>query len=449
MVGQKVRARGWKRFRALFSLRALIALGLGAIVLATLLSLSGSGQVWHLIAGFPLLSIAVLFALVVGRELLRSIQWRLFLNAIGIHASRREAFLTLAGGDAAQVLPGGLYFQDLLISRELQTGVSAPLAATALMIWMEITLAMLVLAALGLPGIPALRPVMAFCAIGSLVVMVLLHTRLLDGVRLLLCRLEKALASKSASGGWVAIRPTSLSRAPQATGGASRAGAVSTRRERLALSAGLRKLIAGMDTFIGSFAGLSHPKVLVSGLALCTAYTTLTILGFYLVCAGLGISSIGPAQAAAIYSLVLGVVDANPLPSDLGLSELSGVGGFLAFHVDAAAGLAAMLTFRVLLLLSEELVAGAAFVLFREETRRLFRRKGAPAEHWADRPRGGAPGGDSAWRHGSPCGVPDAPASTQPPATRRQYAGASSCGVLDAPASTQSATTRDRLQCIA
>jgi len=71
---------------------------------------------------------------------------------------------------------------------------------------------------------------------------------------------------------------------------------------------------------------------------------------------------------------VLAVVDVNPLPSDLGVSELSGVGGFLAFHVSAAAGLAAMLTFRILLLVGEELVAAAAFLILRKETRRLFER---------------------------------------------------------------------------
>src|SRR5262249_5706062 len=78
-------------------------------------------------------------------------------------------FLTLAEGDAAQILPGGLYFQDLLISRELETGLGAPLGATTLTIWMEVTVSMLALALLGLPGIPLLRPVMALRGVGSLV----------------------------------------------------------------------------------------------------------------------------------------------------------------------------------------------------------------------------------------------------------------------------------------
>ena len=338
MLGQKVRARGKDRLRALLNPKVLIGTVLGAIVLATLLSLSDIKTVWHIIEGFPPIFIPVLFALVVGREALRAVQWRIFLNAIGIQATRREAFLTLAGGDAAQILPGGLYFQDLLISRELNTTVSAPLAATTLMIWMEITMAMLALAVLGLPGIPVLRPVMAFCGIGSLLVLLLAHTRLLNSVRSLFCFCEGPLA-------------------------------------KIKLGKFGRNLVAGMDNFLASFAGLSDPRVLLTGLGICAAYMALTIIGFWMVIVGLGISIVGIAQATAIYSLVLAVVDINPLPSDLGVSELSGVGGFLAFHVSESAGLAAMLTFRILLLIGEELVAAAVFLLFREETRRLFRPK--------------------------------------------------------------------------
>ncbi len=340
MLGQKVRARGKDRLRALLNPKVLIGTVLGAIVLATLLSLSDIQTVWQIIQGFPPIFIPVLFAMIIGREMLRSGQWRIFLNAIGIHATRREAFLTLAGGDAAQILPAGLYFQDLLVSRELNTTVSAPLAATTLMIWMEVTMSMLALAVLGLPGIPALRPIMAFCGIGSLLVLLLAHTRLLNSVRSLFCFCEGPLA-------------------------------------RIKLGKVGRNLIAGMDNFLAAFAGLSHPKVLLTGLGICAAYMALTITGFWLVIVGLGISTIGIAQATAIYSLVLAVVDVNPLPSDLGVSELSGVGGFLAFHVSEDAGLAAMLTFRILLLICEELVALAAFLLFREETRRLFRPKDA------------------------------------------------------------------------
>jgi len=332
MLSYKTRKRGLHRLRSIFSPKVLIATILGAVILATVLSLSDISAVWHIMEGFPPHVIPILFALVVGREILRSIQWRIFLNAIGIHASRREAFLTLAGGDAAQILPAGLFFQDLLVSRELNTSVSEPLAATTLMIWMEVTVAMLALAILGLPGIPALQPIMAFCGIGSLVVLLLAHTHALNLVLNLVRRFE----------------------------GKFRRG---------------RKLVQGLESFVGSFAPLSHPKVLLSGLVLCAAYMTLTIYGFYLVCVYLNIPGIGVPEAAAIYSLVLAIVDVNPLPSDLGVSELSGVGGFLAFHVPASAGLAAMLTFRITLLLSEELVAVGAFLIFHEETKRLFRPK--------------------------------------------------------------------------
>jgi|GEM_PF-5684787 uncharacterized protein (TIRG00374 family) len=335
MIGHKVRARGRQRLQAILSPRTLITTILGIIVLATLLSLSDITRVWHIIEGFPPLVIPALFALVLVREMLRSSEWRVFLNAIGIHASRREAFLTLAGGDAAQVIPGGLYFQDLLVSRELGTGVGQPLAATTLMVWMEVTMAMLALGLFGLPGIPELRPIMAICGLGSVVTLLTVPGKLVYSVRMMVCHWQKHLGHLG------------------------------------------HKLLQELDNFIRAFSGLTHWKVIVSGLVLCAAYMTLTTFGFYLVCVSLGLPGIGIAQATAVYSLVLAVVIINPLPSDLGVSELSGVGGFLAFHVNPADGLAAMLTFRILLLLSEELVAGAAFLLFREETLRLFRNSGA------------------------------------------------------------------------
>jgi uncharacterized membrane protein YbhN (UPF0104 family) len=333
MFSCKSRTRGKQRLRALLNPKVLVVVVLGAVVIATLLTFSNAGQVWRIIEGFPLILIPILFALVVGRELFRSGEWRVFLSAIGIHASRRQAFLSLTAGDAAQVVPGGLYFQDLLISRELQASPSAALAATTAMIWMEVCVSMLTLALLGLPGIPVLRPLMAVGGVGALLALMVAHTRLLNWVRSLLCRWEHRLGNLG------------------------------------------RKVIDILDSYLGAFAGLSDPRVLLSGLALCASYMALTYFGFYLVCAGLHLPGIGPAQAAAVYSLVLVIVIINPLPSDIGVSELSGVGGFLAFHVPAAAGLAAMLTFRILLLIGEEVVGGMAFLLFREEVRALLRPK--------------------------------------------------------------------------
>jgi uncharacterized membrane protein YbhN (UPF0104 family) len=334
MLSYKTRMRGKHRLKSLLNLKTFIATIMGLIVLALLLSFSDISQVLQIISTFPLWAIPVLFGLFLGREILRSVQWRVFLNAIGIHASRREAFLSLAGGDAAQILPGGLYFQDLLISRELDTGISAPLGATTLTIWMEVTMGMLALAILGLPSLPLLRPIMAFCGVGSLVVLLLLHTHLLALLQGLVRRLERKVHRG-------------------------------------------RKLVAGLDNFVASFGGLSHPKVILTGLALCAAYLALTIYGFYLVCVNLHIN-IGIGEATAIYSLVLAIVDINPLPSDLGVSELTGVGGFLAFGYSAADGLAALLTFRISLLICEELVAAGAFILFHEETKKIFRSKKTP-----------------------------------------------------------------------
>jgi len=289
VFGQNAWVRGKQRIRSLLTPKTLIATILGAVLLVTLLSFADIDRVWHLIQGFPLLLIAVLFMLVVGREVLRSAEWRILLEAIGIHASRRAAFLTLSGGDAAQVLPGGLYFQDLLVSREFGGSVSKPLAATMVMVWMEMTMAMLALGTVGLPGVPELRSVMLVCGVGSLATLLAVRPRMLKWVR------QRTARAQVGHGGIAG------------------------------------RVLVELDHFTGALAELAHPKVIGSGLAFCAAYMALTFYGFYLVCAGLHLSHIGFADAVAVYSLVLAIVIVNPLPSDLGVSEASGVGASRLF----------------------------------------------------------------------------------------------------------------------
>jgi hypothetical protein len=185
MVSYKRHARGKQRFRvrALFKPKMVIGVLIGLILLAVLLTFSNADQVVQDIARFPPLLLPLILALFVGRELFRSSEWRIFLNAIGLHASRRAAFLTLTGGDAASILPGGLYVQDVLVRRELHTGMSEPLAATSLMLWMELTVSMAFLAILGVPGAAWVRPAMAAGAVGSVLILLLGRTNVLVAVQ--------------------------------------------------------------------------------------------------------------------------------------------------------------------------------------------------------------------------------------------------------------------------
>lgn len=340
MVSGRGQIRGRQRLHALLTPKAIIGSMFGLIVLALLLFLSDARKVWELIEHFPPLLLPLIVALFVGREVFRSLQWDLFLHAIGIKATRRQAFLTLTGGDAAQVLPGGLYFQDVLAMRTFGVSFSQTLGATLLILWLEVTVCCLTLAILGLPDALLLRPVMALCGIGSVLMLLLLRSGISEQLQKRLHRWEGYGRQR-----WPG-RPGQL----------------------------LSKLLGGMERVLGSLKRLARPKVLLLGLALGAVYITLTTFALYLICVGFGLSStITPGATAAIYSLSLVVVVLNPLPTDLGIAEGSGVGGLLLFGVSAADGLAIMLIFRVLLMVTEEGVAALAFLFSRKEVRHLFR----------------------------------------------------------------------------
>jgi len=340
MFGNRVRERGWKRARLLLKPNVLIPTFVGAVALAGILSVSNVREVWTIIERYPPVLIAPLFVLFVAREFLRTVVWHYFLRVVGIEANKEQAAITLTGGDAAQVLPAGIYLQDLLVSQDLETSVSEPLAVTTLMIWMELTLSMITLAIVGLPAVPWFRWVMLCCGIGSVLVMLGGRTKLLRWVECRVRGWQDRLGDR-ANSWWGRIG---------------------------------QKLVDGLGNFVGTFEPLSQPRVLAIGLSLTGVYMFITILAFWLVDTGLRVPHIDLAASAAVYSLIILITNGNPLPTDLGVSELSGVGGFLAFGVDRSTGLAAMLTFRMTSVLFEELIAAAVFFAFRDEVKKILRR---------------------------------------------------------------------------
>jgi hypothetical protein len=170
-------SRGRKRLRTFTQPKVLIPTVVAAVALSALLSATNVGEVGRIMMRFPPVLIPALAALFLGREFVRTIVWRYFLSVIGIKAKWRQAAITLTGSDATKVLPAGIYLQDVLVSRDLDTKISGLLAATTLMIWMELTISMIALAAIGLPAVPWFRWLMMVCGLGSLLVMLIGRTR--------------------------------------------------------------------------------------------------------------------------------------------------------------------------------------------------------------------------------------------------------------------------------
>ena len=295
----------------------------GAIALALLLSLADIRKVGDAFRHFPPVLIPIIFVLVALREAVRVLEWHYLLHALRLRPLPRHSVLTLLGGDASQILPAGVYFQNYLLQQTEGTAFATSLAATLAMQLLEAAVALLVLIVVGVPGWSWLRPVGIVVLAGYGLFLVIVSR---PGV---VAWLEQRGRDRRWSG-WV--------------------------------SSQLAHFLEGLED-------LMHPGVVLRAGALTASYLVFTVAAFYVTLKAYGLPNVGPAEAAAVYCFVLTLIILVPLPSDLGLSEGSGVTILLAFGVPLAEGLTIMLIIRFAVLLFTELIAGAAFAVLPGEIR--------------------------------------------------------------------------------
>ncbi len=311
--------------RRLLNPRAIVGLVLGAIVLSLLLSLSDLRQVALAFQRFPPVLIPVLLGFIAAREAIRVIEWHYLLHALRFSPLWRHSLLALLGGDASQILPAGIYFQNYLLQQAEGTSFATSLAATLGMQLLEGAIALLVVGIVGVPGWSWARPAIVVVLAGYVAFLVLVSRR--PVVEWLQRHSPEQRAAK-----WIADR---------------------------------------LSDFLEGIEGLMVPGVILRAGLLTAAYMAFTVAAFYVVVQAYGLPNIGPLQAAAIYCFVLALIIIIPLPSDLGLSEGGGVGIFLAYGVPLSQGLTIMLISRFASLLFTELLAGVAMLVFRREALHL------------------------------------------------------------------------------
>jgi len=295
----------------------------GAVALALLLSFADIRKVGEAFRHFPSILIPTIFGLVLAREAVRVLEWHYLLHALRLRPLLKHSLLTLLGGDASQILPAGVYFQNYLLQQTQGAAFATSLAATLAMQLLEAAVALVVLIAIGVPGWIWLRPV------GLLV---------LAGYALFL-----AIVSRPGIVTWLEARAR-------------------TKRYRGWVLGQLAHFLEGLE-------GLMHPGVILRAGALTASYLVFTVAAFYVILKAYGLPNVGPAEAAAVYCFVLALVILVPLPSDLGLSEGSGVTILLAYGVPLAEGLTIMLIIRFAVLLFTEIIAGVAFLTMPAEVR--------------------------------------------------------------------------------
>lgn len=307
---------------------AIFALALIGIVL----SLGDLTKVAGYIATFPRGDAALIFLLVVIYELARCVQWLLFLHGMKVQVGLRRAIFAFVGGEATKSLPAGNYFQNYLLEREKGVAVAYTAAGTTVTILLEVAVCVIYVAIVGISGWAWLRPVVIggplLAAIAALVIWKL---------------------------GLHANPPHWLER---------------RKFFRWAAEQG-KNFGKGVRAFIS-------PRLLLFGFGLAVLYLAAAGTQYYIVIRALGVDNVSYRHALSAYLFGLGVGLILPVPTDIGVQELTGLGALRALGVDASKAVAIVLVFRILNLVSAVIVAAGTSLFLRNELGEALssRRKG-------------------------------------------------------------------------
>jgi uncharacterized membrane protein YbhN (UPF0104 family) len=297
-----------------------IAVVFGLALLGAVLALGNPSAAWHLMVQVgwqTLLPILLLIPLYLAA---RAFVWRQMLAAGGVQLSWRPLLLAFASGEFAKNLPGGVYVEDYLLMRS-GVSVSTSLAATTAVSGLEVLLAVPMVLAWGVPGWGWLFPTLS--------------------AMLLFYALALSLL-------WWLTNPT------------GRQARLPVPRPFLPVLGGLRGVLAAARPLLSLHAVRS--ALLPAAVSLGSAAVALVLLG-----RAVGVQGFNLQEAAVVYGFATLVLILVPIPTDLGVTEASGVAAMLAFGATRAQAVAALLLLRVVLTGGTMLVTGPlALVLWRQ-----------------------------------------------------------------------------------
>jgi glycosyltransferase 2 family protein len=309
--------------------KVVIPIILSASIVAALLAFADVKKVLTLLLGFQGQYLLYFFLLMLAYEVVRAAQWHYLLTTLDIRVPLRTQLFTYLAGEMAKSLPVGNYFSSYLLSETKGAKLSRASAATSVVILVEVIVSLLGLIVLGVGDWGWLRPTIL---IGSFAAVVI---------------------------GWAILKVHDDVQPPRWM----------LQREKMRVA--LREL----RTFRDGAAELLRPRVLAVELIFGAIYLVLAGLSLYVVMAGLGIQSASIWQAVAVYFFSLAVGLLIPLPVDIGLIEMGGIGALLALGIDRSAAVGTMFLFRVLTVATALAISLVAMLVLREELRAVLRER--------------------------------------------------------------------------
>jgi len=293
----------WRRFRERIDLSIVIPLlvGLGTLAYVAYLGVSRHssaefativGETWWLVLllTFPYLGARILV-------------WRDLLEQLGIHVTPRQLIVAFAGGEVTKSLPAGVYVQNYLLERMQHLSLRATIrstTATTAMLGLESLLAVVVALVLGLPGVPWLRWVVLGIVGAWVVVLILL---------------------------WALINWRVEHMTPR-------------------LAPWRQKLIGASDQFFMAVEELLRLRTLWN-LAPTAVYMLIYVIWLDAILNADGIH-LSFLRVMSVYAVMVLAVILVPIPTEIGITEITGLGALMALGIPRPAAALAVLSLRLL-----------------------------------------------------------------------------------------------------
>lgn len=335
--------------KRLLAPKVLIPTVLSVAIIVALLGFGDIHKVLRLMVSFPRIYLLWYLLLMVAYEAVRCLQWHLLLGALAVRIPLRTQIFAFLTGEVAKTVPVGNYFQNYLIQRSNGADFGLTSAATTFVVLIETGVCLIGVVILGVGTWSGwLRPV---------IIVGLLVTALVV---------------------WIVASLHKAGRAPQ------------WMQRRKAW----RTVLEELRNFWTGSKQILHPRVMVVASLLGAIYLMIAGSALYLVTRGLGIDlSIWGAWAVYFFSLAFSLI--FPLPVDIGVLEVSGVGAFLAEGVGRPPAVGAMFINRVLSFGSSLAIALVGAVVLRSEARQAFRDRPRKPPMDQERQRQESPESDS------------------------------------------------------
>jgi uncharacterized membrane protein YbhN (UPF0104 family) len=310
----------------LFKPKILVPAVFAVVLIGFVLSLGNIRKVGQDIVSFPRGDAALFFLLMVIYEVVRGVQWFYFLRGMKVKVGLRRGIFAFVGGEAAKSLPAGNYFQNYLLEREKGVAVAYTASGTTITVLLEVVVAVVYLIIVGISGWAWLRPLLIIGTLGVIIA------------------------------GFIIVKLDIHANPPEWLG----------KRKFYQWAAKQGKtFIQGAETFV-------TPKSMAIGLGLAVIYLAAAGTEYYIVIRALGNTSVSIWSAISAYLFGLGVGLILPVPTDIGVQEITGVGALTALGMATTKAVSVTIIYRILNLVSSLLIAIITFAILHDEFRDAF-----------------------------------------------------------------------------